>query len=470
MNQKQQSILQWLGPVVLGAAALASVAFLLFQTPGKPLELRAPGADNAPGGDSASRPNPVLSGKLVAGAAVDAAPLPGSWPGFRGARQDGISPDPTPVLRTFQAGEPREIWGVDVGEGYAGPAVFDGRVYLMDYDREKRQDALRCLSLADGRELWRFAYPVSIKRNHGMSRTVPTVTPGVTVAMGPKCHVLAVDTRTGTLKWGMDLVKEHGVTVPQWYAGQCPLVDQNRVILGTGGPDSLLLAAGLETGRMLWKSPNPRGWKMTHTSVVAMEFEGVRMYVYCANNGVAGVAADTGSPLWETGEWKISIATVPTPLVLPGGRIFLTGGYNAGSLMLQLRKTGGTFQAQTLFRLDPEVFGATQQTPILMRDHIFGVRPDGKFVCLDLQGKVAWTSEPGQQFGIGPYMAADGLFLAVNDTGLLRLVAADPARYRLLAQAQVLKGRESWAPPALAGGRLIVRDLTRMVCLDLRAR
>ena len=98
------------------------------------------------------------------------------------------------------------------------------------------------------------------------------------------------------------------------------------------------------------------------------------------------------------------------------------------------------------------------------------MRPDGKFVCLDLQGKVVWTSDQGQQFGIGPYMAADGVFFAINDSGLLRLVAADPARYRLLAQAQVLKGRESWGPPALAGGRLIVRDLTRMVCLDVGSK
>ena len=470
MNQKQQSILQWLAPVVLGVTALSCVAFLLFRGSDKPLELRAPGADHAPAGESGSRPNPVLSGKLVQGAAADPTPLPGAWPGFRGINQDGISPDPTPILKTWQAGEPREIWGVDVGEGYAGPAIFEGRVYLMDYDREKRQDALRCLSLADGRELWRFAYPVSIKRNHGMSRTVPTVTPKVTVAMGPKCHVLAVDTKTGTLKWGLDLVKDHGVTVPQWYAGECPLIDQDRVVLGTGGPESLLIAVHPETGQVIWKSPNPREWKMTHSSVAAMEFEGVRMYVYCANNGVVGVSADTGAPLWETGEWKISIATVPTPLILPGGRIFLSGGYNAGSLMLQLKKIDGKFQAQTLFRLEPEIFGATQQSPILLQNHIFGVRPDGKFVCLDLQGKVVWTSEQGQQFGIGPYMAADGVFFAINDSGLLRLVAADPARYRLLAQAQVLKGRESWGPPALAGGRLIVRDLTRMVCLDVGSK
>jgi hypothetical protein len=55
----------------------------------------------------------------------------------------------------------------------------------------------------------------------------------------------------------------------------------------------------------------------------------------------------------------------------------------------------------------------------------------------------------------------------MNDTGLLRLIDATSDKYNLLSQAQVLKGRESWGPMALAGGRLIARDFTRMVCLDV---
>ena len=80
---------------------------------------------------------------------------------------------------------------------------------------------------------------------------------------------------------------------------------------------------------------------------------------------------------------------------------------------------------------------------------------------------VPQASAAGQQFGLGPFILADGLLFAVNDGGLLRLIEATPEKYSLLAQAQVLKGRESWAPLALAGGRLIARDLTRMVCLDV---
>jgi outer membrane protein assembly factor BamB len=201
-----------------------------------------------------------------------------------------------------------------------------------------------------------------------------------------------------------------------------------------------------------------------------MEFDGERMYVYCANNGVVGVSAKDGSRLWETTDWKISIATVPSPVILPAGRIFLSGGYNAGSLMLQLKREGTRVVPQTLFRLDPEMFGATQHTPIFHDSFLYGVRADGRFVCLSLEGKPAWTSEAAPPFGLGPFLMGDGVIFAMNDSGLLRLIQATPEKYVSSAQAQVLKGRESWGPLALAGGRLIARDLTRLVCLDVGGR
>lgn len=442
-----------------------SLAFWLLRNPDKPLALRIPGTDQAPGSELGTNANAVLAGKLVR---ADGQPssLTGVWPQFRGPGRDGISREGG-LLRSWQAGEPRQLWGVDLGEGYAGAAVFKGRVYVMDYDRDKKQDALRCLSLDDGREIWRFAYPVSVKRNHGMSRTVPALTDKCVVAMGPKCHVVCLDPLTGELRWGLDLVRQYGTTVPQWYAGQCPLIDNGVVILAPGGKNALMLAVDSQTGAVLWQTPNPRAWKMTHSSVMPMEFGGQRMYVYCANNGVVGVSATNGAILWETTDWKISIATVPSPLVLDGGRIFFSGGYNAGSLMLQLRRDGDRFSTQTTFKLPAEVFGATQHTPVYQAGHLFGVRADGRFVCLTLEGKTVWASDSSQQFGLGSFLLADGLIYALNDSGLLRLIEATPQRYNLLGQAQVLKGRESWGPMALVDGRLLARDLTRMVCLEV---
>jgi outer membrane protein assembly factor BamB len=91
-------------------------------------------------------------------------------------------------------------------------------------------------------------------------------------------------------------------------------------------------------------------------------------------------------------------------------------------------------------------------------------------VCLDLDGKVVWASGGAHRFGLGPYLVAGGLLLAMNDSGVLTLAEASPAGFKVLDQAKILDGDESWGPMALADGRLIARDLKRMVCLDLRAK
>jgi outer membrane protein assembly factor BamB len=460
-----------LGPLLpIAVALLGIVALALWWTARSEygLKLRIPGTDAAPGGETGGT-NPVLAGKLIPGPGQPSE-LPGTWPQFRGPNRDGMATRVAGLARDWKATPPRELWGLDVGEGYAGVAVYSGRVYLLDYDRDAKQSALRCLSLADGKELWRYTYPLTIKRNHGMTRTVPVVTDKFVVALDSKCNVFCLDATSGEFRWSVSLVREFGASVPEWYAGQCPLVDGERVILAPGGKDALLLALDLTTGKPLWQTPNSHDWKMTHSSIMPMDFADRRFYVYCASKGVVGVDAKDGALLWETPDWKISIATVPSPLPLSDGKIFLTGGYGAGSLMLQLEEQDGKLTPKPLFKLTPEVFGATQHTPILKDGQLYGVRADGRFVCLGLDGKVIWASGPGETFGLGSFLIADDLVFAVSDSGKLRLFEAAPPRFNLLGETQPLTNRESWAPMALAGNRLLLRDLTRLVCLEVSTK
>lgn len=455
-------------PAVLAFVAAAGLAYIWgtrLPADWAPLRLPLVGGDGAADTMGAS---PLDKATLTVSGAT-ASDLPGAWPGFRGPNRDAIAPDDTPLADAWTSGEPKPLWSLDAGEGYAGAAVLNSRVYLMDYDRNAQADTLRCLALADGKELWKFSYPLSVKRNHGMSRTVPAVTPRHVVSLGPKCHVSCLDAVSGKFQWGIDLVREYGTTVPAWYAGQCPLIDGERVILAPAGK-SLMIAVELATGKVLWQTPNPRDWKMTHVSITPMEIAGRKTYVYCGHRGVAGVAADDGSLLWDTTEWKISIATVATPVPVPDNRIFLSGGYEAGSMMLEITAPAGKWQAKPLFRLDADTFGATQQTPILYENHLFGVRPNGELVCLDLQGKLRWASGMGHRFGLGPFIIAQGRIFVLDDNGELTMAQATADGFRLLARAKVLDGHDAWGPLALAGGRLIVRDLTRIVCLDLRKK
>ena len=456
-------------PVVLAVAA-GVILFLwlwLGSEPAIELAERVPGTDNVVGEEpSIQIEGDVFSGKLVTSDGVSS-DLPGAWPRFLGSDFDGISKENVTLAKRWSDGEPRILWGIDVGEGHASAAILNGRVYVLDYDAEKQEDALRCLALSDGKEIWRYSYPVKIKRNHGMSRTIPAVTEKYIVSIGPMCHVLCVDTASGEFLWAFDLVGDFGTIVPEWYAGQCPLIDGDRAIIAPGG-DTLMMAVDCATGEIIWKTPNPRNWNMTHSSIIPMEFNGQRMYVYCASDGVVGVSQVDGSILWETTDWMIRIATVPSPVVIGDGRIFFSGGYNSGSVMVRLKEEDDKLTAETVFRLKPTVFGADQQTPILFDGYIYGVRPDKQLVCLDLDGKLVWKSGSAHRFGLGPYMIADGMIYVMDDSGLLTLAEATPGGYKQLAQAQVLNGHDSWGPMAMAGGRLIVRDLTRMICLDIR--
>ncbi len=180
---------------------------------------------SGPAAPVAAVPSAPVSAPLEQGQAAQAPvrTIAGEWPRFRGANFDNISTEAVPLAAKWAAGYPPLLWGLDVGEGYAGAAVSASRVYVLDYDRQAQADVLRCLALADGKELWHVSYPVVVKRNHGMSRTVPAVWGKYVVTLGPKCHVMCADATTGQVYWFKDLVREYRTDVPPWYAGQVSL-------------------------------------------------------------------------------------------------------------------------------------------------------------------------------------------------------------------------------------------------------
>lgn len=432
---------------------------------------RQPGQDGVPPAPvkSSVQRTPVTAGKPIAGPGQPGR-LDGEWPGFRGTGRDAIVSDGVRLSRDWPAEGPPVLWSVDMGEGYAGAAVRQGCAYVLDYDEVSEADTLRCLSMDDGREVWRNGYPVPVTRNHGMSRTVPAVVDDHVITFGPRCHVACWSAQSGECLWLIDLVRDHDATEPQWYAGQCPLVDGDRVVLAPCGT-ALLMAVDHRTGDIIWESPNPRSWTMSHVSVMPMEYEGRQSYVYCGSGGVAAVAADDGRLLWDSTEWPVTFATCPSPLMLPGNRVFLCSGYgrSAGSLILKVQYGGNGFTAEVDSKLTPKQFNAEHHTPIFDGQHIYGVRKrgGGQLVCLDLRGNEIWSSGK-DRYGHGPYLLADDLILVMDDRGWLSMVEATPDGYRRLGRSEVFpSGHDAWGPMTLVGGRLIVRDMTRMACLDI---
>ena len=477
-----------LSAVMIGIVACIACGFLLllFKSPGavipekRTADVVAEIAAGTMGGGTGSSVKQVeavdIEGEFIA---FEGQPgeTTNDWPRFRGTDFSNVVGDSVPLAESWGSNGPPKMWdkAINLGEGHSGPVVWKGKIFVMDYDEEKKGDALRCFSITDGQEIWRRWYKAPTKRNHGVSRTVPAVTDQYVVAIGPRCHVMCADTETGSFRWGIDMVAEYGAEVPLWYTGQCPLIDKGTVVLAPAGK-SLMIGVDCATGNVLWETPNPDGWKMSHSSIMLMTLLGKKTYVYCTDGGVAGVSAEEdgrGEILWKSTAWSNKI-TSPSPLWVDDHRIFMTTGNGGGSLMLGLRKDGDTFTAETIFEHDKtKGFSCEQQTPILYQEHIFGVLPKSagvrreQFACLNAEGKFVWTSGKTERYGLGPFLVADNKFFVLNDNGELTMMKASLTGFERLAQAQVLKGHDAWAPMALVDGKLLLRDSKQMICLDV---
>ena len=278
--------------------------------------------------------------------------------------------------------------------------------------------------------------------------------------------------------WGLDVAKEYESEVPLWYTGQCPYIDNGIAIIATGGK-ALLVGIDCATGEKLWETPNPNGWLMSHASVMPFTFGGRKIYVYSAVGGLVGVAADgedVGEILWESPAWNHSVVA-PSAVCMPDGKIFLTAGYGAGSMMLQLSVNDGNYSIEPLYDYAPkDGLACEQQTAILWNNHLFGILPkDGgalrnQLVCVSPSDtrKIVWSSGKETRFGLGPYFIADNKMFVLSDDGTLTIVRPSKERYIQLDQVKVIEdAHDAWAPFALADGYLIMRDSKTMVCIDL---
>ena len=460
-------------------AGLSAIFFFwwLLTDPTRDFQQSLPGLDNRGGGSGAN--DSVKIGSLFDFYANDFTPLSETWPRFRGAGFDNISTSPVPLIDTFGPKGADILWSAELGEGHSGAAIYKGLAYVLDYDEKEQGDFLRCFSLVSGKEQWRRGYKVHVKRNHGMSRTVPAVTDSFIVTIGPRCHVMCVERLTGNFRWGIDVEKEYKSEIPLWYTGQCPLVDGHTVVIATGGT-ALMIGVDLSTGRKIWETPNPKSWKMSHSSIMPFTFEGRKMYVYSAVGGMVGIAAegpDTGKILWETNAWNKTVVA-PSPVCLPDGKIFITAGYGAGSMVFQLKKDGEGFSVSQVAEYKPsEGLASEQQTPLFWNGHLFGILPkDGgslrnQLICVHPSDtrKIVWSSGPEKRFGLGPFFMADNKIFLFNEEGTLYILKPSLKGYIESDAVKVIpEGQDAWAPLALADGYLVLRDSKKMVCINIR--
>jgi outer membrane protein assembly factor BamB len=463
-------------PLALAISGVLAILWWRLHDPGRNWEVSGPDGDGFT--DSEAIVENIVIGEHFQ-RFIDAEPEEGErWPRFRGDQSDNILRSDIPLIDGFGNQAPEILWSVELGEGHAGAAIFDAFVYVLDYDEDIRADMLRCFDLKTGKEIWRRWYGVQIRRNHGMSRTVPAVTEEFILTIGPRGHVMCLDRVSGDFLWGLDIEKEFESEIPLWYTGQCPIIENGVAVIATGG-NALMIGIDCASGEILWETPNPGNWKMSHSSVMPFEFGGRRMYVYSASGGAAGIAADgpdAGSILWETSQWNHPVVAA-SPVCMPDGKIFLTAGYGAGSILLQLDENNGSFSVEVLKTFRPgEGMSSEQQTPILVDGYMFGVLPKdartlrNQLVCVrpDDPTDIVWASGPTARFGLGPFILADGKFFLLDDDATLYIIRHSVSGYVELDSVKLFDGHDAWAPLAIADGYMVLRDADRMVCIDLK--
>jgi outer membrane protein assembly factor BamB len=466
--------------IILLTATLAVTAFIswIFYNPVSDFTVSLPGLDKRPDSNAIAN-EPVNIGEKFEHFADYTSTLTGKWTRFRGSDFDNINKENIKLIDKWPETAPKIEWKIAMGEGHAAPVIYNGKVYVLDYEEKAKADALRCFSLETGKELWKRSYKVHIKRNHGMSRTVPAITDNYIVTIGPRGHAMCSNPENGDFLWGIDLIKDYGTEIPFWYTGQCPLIDNDTAIFATGGK-ALLIGVDCTTGKVVWQTPNPENWKMSHSSIMPMTFFGKKMYVYAAVGGICGISAegnDKGEILWKSTEFSPSVVA-PSPLYLENNRVLICAGYGAGAAVFQVKKSGEKFDVELVKKYKPqEGIASEQQTPLLYKGFVLTILPKdagagrNQLVCARANDctKILWTSGKDERFGLGPYIIADGKFFILNDDGTLTIAEALTDRFVLLDRARIIDGQDAWGPIAIADGKLLMRDSKTMVCIDIKA-
>jgi hypothetical protein len=94
---------------------------------------------------------------------------------------------------------------------------------------------------------------------------------------------------------------------------------------------------------------------------------------------------------------------------------------------------------------------------------------------MGMDGKVKWITRRAPLFDKGGIILADGLLLVTDGSSKLYLIEPDPTAFKAISSAELLKGdsgdqrfpTQNWAPLALADGKLLIRDQSRLMCVKV---
>jgi outer membrane protein assembly factor BamB len=381
------------------------------------------------------------------------------WTNFRGPNRDGRY-DEMEVLTKWPAQGLPLLWKEMVGLGYASVAIADGRAYTIE--QRRRQEVVAAYDVNTGRELWVQGWNAEYTDTTGDGpRTTPTWDDGRLYALGATGELRCLDGKTGAVKWGKNILSDNQAENLSWAMAASPLVVDNKVIVLPGGSaGKSVVAYNKMSGAPVWKSQNDR---QAYVSPMLVTLAGRRQVLVVSASRVFGLAPEDGALLWSL-PWDTDMGiNVSQPIMVDKNRFFISSGYGKGAALVEVTNAGNSFTARGIW----ENINMKNKfnSSVLHDGYVYGL-DEGILTCLDVNtGARKWK---GGRYGYGQIILASGHLIVMSDAGELALVKATPAEYLEVARFSALEGK-TWNYPAIAGGRLFVRNATQMAAYKIAA-
>lgn len=406
--------------------------------------------------------------------------LTNNWNQYLGPDRNAIVSG-TEILRSWPGKGPAELWSVPLGEGYGGAAVYGAEVFVLDR-KKGESDILRCLDLNSGEEIWSYSYEAEGEISFPGSRTVPTVDEKYIWSVGPHGDFYCFSRENREPVWKHDLLEDFDRELTTWGVSQSPLIYEDLVIVVPHGKKAGVAAYKKTTGELAWKS-RPLSGHPTYVSPTLASFGGIDQVIVISpfdrrdstlRHEVVSFDARSGRELWKYEGLK-SFLTITPPVVIDDRRLMLTDcsydkGYNPVSIMLEIVPSGEDLEVRELFLTEE---AGSKMHPAVQYENYLYMNHNGnpnQMMCLTMDGELVWEKDSAPGFEMGPMILINGMIINQNGkNGDIHLIEPSPEGYKELGKASFFDSEKSqaWAPMAFSQGKLIIRDMEKMVCVDL---
>jgi outer membrane protein assembly factor BamB len=390
-----------------------------------------------------------------------------NWPQWQGPNRDNISTE-TGLLKQWPEAGPTMLWSANgLGHGYSSPAIADGKIYITGAIENEGQ--LTCFDL-DGNKLWATDYGPEWKRSFPGTRCTPTVDNGLVYVTSGTGQAACFKAQTGEPVWKRDVFGQFEGQYPHWGFAECPLIVEDKLIVTVGGNKALFVALNKKDGSVIWTTP-ANGDKSAFCSPAAFEWAGKTMITNMTENHIVGIDAQTGGVLFS---YPVSNyiterirGTHPNTPIVTDGKIFVSSGYDMGSIQLKLSADGTSVEKVWV---NPE-FDNHHGGIVLIGGKLYGANwqsnKQGKWVCVDWEtGKTLYEQEWGNK---GSLSYADGMLYCYEEkSGTVGLVKATPAGFNPISTFKITQGeKEHWPHPVICGKRLYIRHGDILMAFDI---